>query len=537
MEQRLRKVTCIPAKKSIENSAVERRRKRVAAYCRVSTEEEEQQSSFENQVSYYTNLIQNRPEWTFVGVFADEGISGTQTKKRTAFLELMQLCEEGKVDVILVKSISRFARNTVDTLNYVRKLKEKGIAVIFEKENINTLDVSSEMILTLYSSFAQAESESISQNITWGIRNKFKAGIVRRTCKILGYDVGEDGEWRINKEESQIVRWIYYAYLSGMSYKRIKQMLEEKGVRTARGKEVWSDVGVKYILTNEKYMGDVLLQKSITVDVLSHKNKRNKGELPQYYITDHHEAIIPKEIWYMVKAEMARRNTIKHKDTVNQMKKGHYASQYALTELLICGECGTAYRRVTWTNRGKKKIVWRCVNRLLNGKKYCKHSPTMEEAALQEAIVWAINQKIKDSGELKYYIQESIVYVKQEYIKDSGNNVEKQIKQHEQSISDLTELLDMTTADADYFEKKLQELEQSLRELYQEKNTTQETMQTADHQIDDMLLSWLEQEEYSLKQYHDSLVRKIIKEVRVLQKDRIEVTFQDGETVKALVRL
>ena len=174
---------------------------------------------------------------------------------------------------------------------------------------------------------------------------------------------------------------------------------------------------------------------------------------------------------------------------------------------------------------------------MLNGKKYCKHSPTMEEAALQEAIVWAINQKIKDSGELKYYIQESIVYVKQEYIKDSGNNVEKQIKQHEQSISDLTELLDMTTADADYFEKKLQELEQSLRELYQEKNTTQETMQTADHQIDDMLLSWLEQEEYSLKQYHDSLVRKIIKEVRVLQKDRIEVTFQDGETVKALVRL
>ena len=256
MEQRTRKVTCIPAKRSVVSNANEYPQKRVAAYCRVSTEEEEQQSSFENQVNYYTNLIQNRPEWTLVGVFADEGISGTQTKKRTAFLELMQLCEEGKVDAILVKSISRFARNTVDTLNYVRKLKEKGIAVIFEKENINTLDVSSEMILTLYSSFAQAESESISQNITWGIRNKFKAGIVSRNCKILGYDVGEDGEWRINQEESQVVRWIYYAYLSGMGYKRIKQMLEEKGVRTARGKEEWSNTGVKYILTNEKYMGD-----------------------------------------------------------------------------------------------------------------------------------------------------------------------------------------------------------------------------------------------------------------------------------------
>ena len=145
------------------------------------------------------------------------------------------------------------------------------------------------MILTLYSSFAQAESESISQNITWGIRNKFKAGIVRRTCKILGYDVGEDGEWQINKEESQIVRWIYYAYLSGMSYKRIKQMLEEKVFGQRVEKKYGAIWGVKYILTNEKYMGDVLLQKSITVDVLSHKNKRNKGELPQYYITDHHE--------------------------------------------------------------------------------------------------------------------------------------------------------------------------------------------------------------------------------------------------------
>lgn len=239
MQNRERKVTCIPAQEVAANSrnCIPTGLKRVAAYCRVSTDEEEQQSSFENQIEYYTQLIANNPKWIQVGIFADEGISGTQTRKRSEFLKLMQLCEDGKVDIVLVKSISRFARNTVDTLNYVRKLKEKNIAIIFEKENINTLDISSEMILTLYSSFAQAESESISQNITWSKRKEFKQGKVTMSCtNLLGYDKGENGEWVINQEQSKIVRWIYLAYLSGLSLYKIKKMLEKTRLKPYREK-------------------------------------------------------------------------------------------------------------------------------------------------------------------------------------------------------------------------------------------------------------------------------------------------------------
>lgn len=292
-------------------------------------------------------------------------------------------------------------------------------------------------------------------------------------------------------------------------------------------------------MQNEKYIGDVLLQKTFTVDVLSHKVKKNDGELLQYYVTDHHEAIIPKEIWYLVKAEMARRHTVKHKNTVNQIKKGRYSSQYALTELLICGECGTAYRRVTWAKRGKKKVVWRCVNRLLNGKKYCKHSPSLEESVLQEAIIWAINQYIKDKEQLKRCIKESIKDARQFVPENNADGLDEKIRMMEQSIMDLSELLSLSSAELDYFDQKFAELENSLKSLYlkkQEAETVKKVGVNFD-QLDEEIMVWIDHQEFDLTQYNDVLVRKLIREVKVLQQDKIEILFMDGEKLESLVRI
>ncbi len=541
MTNEKRTVTCIPVKEVAYHNVrrILPKKKRVAAYCRVSTDEEDQQTSFDAQVAYYTQLITNNPDWVLIGIFADEGISGTRTKNRTEFLRLMQLCEEGKVDVILVKSISRFARNTLDTLNYVRKLKEKGIAIIFEKENINTLDISSEMILTLYSSFAQAESESISKNITWALQKEYKQGKLRRGCKILGFDVNKAGEWKIVPQEARIVQLIDMAFLSGMSLYQIKAMLEQRGIKTVKGNEKWQAGTIKRILLNEKYMGDVLLQKTFTVDMLEHKRKENKGELPQYYVKDHHPTIRSREVAYLIQAELAQRNAVKKKDSFHDVGQGRYSGQYALTELLICGDCGTPYRRVTWAKKGKKKVVWRCINRLKNGLKYCRQSPTLEETDLHEAILWAINQYVQNQEELKWLLKEGIRKAEKFVPTQDTEKIDEKIQKIEQSILDLSELLSMTSADLDYFDQKFQELENELKQLYSEKQNSQvaERIGADREHIDEELIEIIEQMNFDLSNYNDMLVRKIIQRITVLQKDKIEVMFMDGRRVEALVRV
>ena len=261
------------------------RKLRVAAYCRVSTEEEEQQSSFETQKLYYTEKITSTPEWEIAGIYADDGISGVHTKKRDGFNQMIQDCKKRKIDLILTKSISRFARNTLDSIQYVRMLKALGIAVIFEKENINTSTMNSEMILTVLSAFAQAESESISQNVARGKRMGFRQGKFPFPYRqILGYRKGSDGKPEIIPEEAEVIRMIFNSYLQGASLQTIKKRLEADGVLTARGNKKWSSESVQRILQNEKYCGDVLLQKTFIEDVLTGASKKNTGQLPQYYI-------------------------------------------------------------------------------------------------------------------------------------------------------------------------------------------------------------------------------------------------------------
>jgi len=400
MEGRPR-VIIIPAKPEITQRSIQRQL-RVAAYCRVSTDEEEQLTSYAAQQTYYTDKIMANKNWTMAGIFADEGITGTSARKRPEFLRMIRLCKQKKIDIILTKSISRFSRNTVDCLNYIRTLRELGIAVIFEKENINTLESDSEILITMLGAFAQAESESISANVRWGKRQAMREGKpIIQYKHLYAYTKGEDGKPKIIPEQAKVVRLIYDYYLSGASLRMIKDRLESERILNAAQQPQWTVSAIRSILTNEKYRGDVLLQKTFISDCISRKVIRNTGQLPMYLIENHHEAIIDRRIFDAVQAEMARRNAGKSPSKKNAPTgKSSYASKYALSERLVCGECGTLYRRCTWSKRGIKRVVWRCVSRLDYGTKYCHNSPTIDEKPLQQAILAAINSAMSQKDAL-----------------------------------------------------------------------------------------------------------------------------------------
>ena len=286
-------------------------RRRVAAYARVSTSSEEQLTSYEAQVDYYTRFIQSKPEWEFVRVYTDEGISAVNTKKREGFNQMVRDALDGKIDLIVTKSVSRFARNTVDSLVTVRKLKEKGVEVYFEKENIYTLDSKGELLITIMSSLAQEESRSISENVTWGQRKRFADGKVSLPYShFLGYRKGDNGLPEIVPEEAETVRWIYSLFLSGKTTGSIAGLLTREGIPTPAGKKKWAASTVESILKNEKYKGDALLQKAFTVDFLTKKQKKNEGEVPQYYVENSHPAIIDPAEWKLVQRELERRKAI-----------------------------------------------------------------------------------------------------------------------------------------------------------------------------------------------------------------------------------
>ena len=331
------RIVIIPAKTQEEIKKAEKCLK-VAAYCRVSTDEEEQKNSYQAQIEYYTDKINKNPEWQMAGIFADEGITGTQAKKRPEFLKMIRLCRQGKIDVILTKSLSRFARNTVDSLNYIRELRTLGIAVISEKENINTLTAESEMLITIMSCFAQAESESISKNVAWGIRQSFKNGNVpMQYKKLLGYKKGADGNAEIVSDEAEIVKEIYRCYLDGASLNQIADMLNNRGLTTKGSNSPYRKEVIQRILTNEKYTGDALLQKTYITDCITKKSRKNNGELPMYLVKNHHEPIISRTDFNRVQEEMARRSAKRSiAEKLTKTEQGKYSAKYALSELLIC---------------------------------------------------------------------------------------------------------------------------------------------------------------------------------------------------------
>ena len=388
-----RTVSVIEPQKSILVDKEKYHQKRVAAYCRVSTDSEEQLTSYQNQMRVYTEMIAANKEWEFAGLYADEGISGTRADKRPEFQRMIRDCQNGKIDYIITKSVSRFARNTVECLEYVRSLKAQGIGIFFEEQNIDTLKNESELYLVIYAGFAQSESESISKHITWTYRKKFEEGKVSFQYKnFLGYRKGADSQPEIVPEEAAIVERIYEMFLAGQPVKMIAQTLQAEKIEIPGKNLSFSKNMIMNILRNEKYCGDCILQKTVTVDCISKTRKANQGEAPMYIVENNHPAIISREVFNRAQEELIRRQALRAKsDKTSITATGKY-SKYALTEVLQCAECGSRYRRVTWTAHGRKKIVWRCISRLDYGTKHCKDSITVEEEALHGAVVCALNR-------------------------------------------------------------------------------------------------------------------------------------------------
>lgn len=367
-------------------SKVTMQKRRVAGYARVSTDSDEQFTSYEAQVDYYTQYIKRNPEWDFVKVYTDEGISGTNTKHRIGFNEMIADAMYGKIDLIVTKSVSRFARNTVDSLVTIRKLKEKGVEVFFEKENIYTFDGKGELLLTIMSSLAQEESRSISENATWGQRKRFADRKVTLPYKqFLGYRKGADGFPEVVPEEAVIVRRIYTRFMEGLSRVAIAKELTADGIPTPAGKQRWQTSTVESILKNEKYKGAALVQKCFTVDFLTKKKKVNEGEVPQYYVEHSHEPIITPEEFDKVQTEFERRKRISRQ----------YSGKSIFSSRIICGDYGAFFGSKVWNSTNKyRRVIWQCNNKF-KGEHKCE-TPHLDEEAIKTRFVGAFNAILAD---------------------------------------------------------------------------------------------------------------------------------------------
>ncbi|ROR28087.1 DNA invertase Pin-like site-specific DNA recombinase [Mobilisporobacter senegalensis] len=514
-------VTVIPARVRIGNNVKteEKPKLRVAAYCRVSTDSDEQASSYEVQIEHYTNFIQNNHEWELAGIFADDGITGTNTKKRDEFNRMIEECMEGKIDMVITKSISRFARNTLDCLKYIRQLKDKNIPVFFEKENINSMDSKGEVMLTIMASLAQQESQSLSQNVKLGIQYRYQQGEIQiNHNRFLGYTKDENKRLIIVPEEAEVVKRIYLEYLEGASLLQIARGLEADGILTAAKKQRWRPETVKKILQNEKYIGDALLQKTYTVDFLSKKRVVNNGIVPQYYVENSHEPIIPREIFMQVQEEMVRRANL---HTGKSGKKRVYSSKYALSSIVFCGGCGEIYRRVHWNNRGCGSIVWRCVSRLEEKGSDC-NSPTINEEVLQAAVVKAINEVLANKSTFLTTLQANIETVLNEENDKATDDIDAK-------LDDLqNELLRLATTKADYNE--VADEIYRLRELKQNTLIDNAEREGKRQRIMDMA-SYLNEQSSAMGEYDEQLVKRLIDKVTIFD-DKLTVKFKSSVEIE-----
>ena len=517
-----------------DESSREIRKLRVAAYCRVSTELEQQQSSYDIQIEYYTRHIMQNPNWIFAGVFADDGRSATNTFRRDDFNQLMDQCLKGKVDMVITKSISRFARNTVDCISWVRKLKEKNVAVYFEKENLNTLDDSTEMILTILSSQAQEESRAISTNVKWGYARKFEKGESTRQ-RSYGFRKASTGEMCIVEEEAAVIRNMARWFLDGDSLERIKHRLEDAGIETTTGKKTWSTGTIYNILTNEKIMGDVLLQKTFTADYLTKRRVKNSGQQKQYYVKNHHEAIIPKTVYYKIQEEIARRSSLKKAGTrKGKTAQGVYSSKYALTGIMVCNECGAHYRRTTWAKNGKKVIVWRCINRLEHGTKRCHESPTLKEEVIQEAIMGKLHSLSIDQEEENFLngVKEDILRA----AKVVGGacteeEIDKTIEELRDQLMDYVGMAAREHGGENWYSDRMRKLGLQISELKRRRESIREQEKIRDeYEYLDQEISRIigETGGTSGAEFDNIFIRQIVREIRVISKNKLQIQLRTG---------
>lgn len=536
MDDTRRTVTIIPAKSQMDRQAV-KRQLRVAAYCRVSTEEEEQQSSYEAQCTYYTDKIMTNPEWTMAGIFADEGISGTSTKNRDDFNRMIRRCRQKKIDLILTKSISRFARNTVDSLKYIRALRELGIGIIFEKENINTLEMDTELIITFMSAFAQSESESISANVRWGKRQAMKEGKASINFrKLYGYYLDDEGNPQVDSDKAEAIRSIYDQYLQGASLRMIKLSLEDREIPNPAGGAKWDISQIRSILGNEKYCGDVLMQKTFTQDCIGKKVVKNTGQLPMYLIQNNHPAIVSRSVFQAVQAEKTRRSaSASPSKKTSSSGRSCYASKFALSERLVCGECGTLYRRCTWKRNGKARVVWRCVSRLDYGTKYCHQSPTMDEEPLQQAIMAAINSVMDPKEAISCHITEGALE-ETGTLPDSTMTLGEINRRLEELETEFNMLLQQP-ASAEKIAARFGRIANDMASLKEQREkisaqlrkdqAVQSHMHTMEAALDGM--------SHQIRQWDEEMIRQLVHTVKVISADHIKVFLYDGTEIDQTV--
>lgn len=502
------------------------KRLRTAAYCRVSTDSDEQELSFDAQVEAYTDMIMKNPEWTLVDIFADEGISGTQTKNRKDFQRMMRMCRQGKIDQIITKSVSRFARNTVDSLEYVRELKSLGVSVIFEKERIDTRYLSNEIFLSIHCIFAQSESESLGENVRWGKQQSAKKGNVYINYKTtMGFDKGPDGNPVINEKDAEVINFMGDCLLDGDSFNTIKYKLEERGILTPKGNKVWTTTTIKSILKNVKYKGDALLCKTYVADTLTKKKVKNTDR-PQYYVSNCLPQIMSPEKFDRIQLEIARRSSMSSKkDKRCTTNLGRYSSKYALTEILVCGKCGSSYRRSIWTKKDKKKYVWRCISRMDYGLKYCPDAPTIEEHLIHDAIVKAITEVVNEdcylSGvkSLKMHIEKYYGTVEENSVIDD----EIRLKELVQKVMSMTAEMN---ADSDEFVKLSQEIAET-KQMINLKKQNQVQASSNEGRMRE-LINIVDIMKNSVIEYDDKITRKLIDCIKVISKNELLIIFKGG---------
>lgn len=455
------------------------KRLRVAAYCRVSTDSEDQLNSYKSQVQYYTDLIKANSEWSLADIYADEAITGTQVTKREDFQRLINDCMNGDIDLIVTKSISRFARNTLDTLKYVRMLKEKGIAVFFEEENINTLTMDGELLLVILSSVAQQEVENISANVKKGLKMKMQRGELVGFQGCLGYDYHpEDKSISINEEEAEIVKYIFNRYIEGAGGSVIAQELQNLGYKTKRGSKTWAETTVIGIIKNEKYKGDILMGKTFTLDPISKRRLDNFGEEDQFYIRDHHEAIISDEVFDAAQEILKRRAKPRRLGTDGKREK--FSRKYAFSCMIECGYCGSTLTRRTWHSGSQyNKIIWQCVTATKKGKKFCPDSKGIAEEIIEQAFIESYRLLCQNNKDV---LDEFIARTEEAL---SATNAGKQLAKTDKDIKALeakrAKLVDMhleEIIDRETYEAKYLNLSQQIEQLISTRQGLQEASET-----------------------------------------------------------
>ena len=522
----MRNITVIPASvhRFTDAPLTQVKKRKVAAYARVSTDEEEQQSSYAAQCDYYENYIKSRSDWEFVAIYADEGVTGTSTKKRVGFTKMVNDALAGKIDLIVTKSVSRFARNTIDSLTTIRKLKEHGIEIFFEKENILTFDPKCELLLTILSSLSQEEARSISENTTWGQRKRFADGKVNVPfSRFLGYDRGEDGNLVVNHEQAQIVKLIFKLFLLGMSYLNIARELTGRGIKSPAGNDKWIPSTIKGILSNEKMKGDALLQKRFTADFLTKKVVKNEGQIPQYYVTGNHEPIIDPLTFDLVQDEMKRRSRFGKR----------YSGATIFACRVKCGECGGWYGSKVWHSNDKyRRVIYRCNNKY--NKTKCS-TPHLTEEQIKDIFVNAFNRLFDE----KETLLENLKLLKDTICDTKELEIEKQKFLDEMKV--LSEMVQKAVASNARIAQNQEEYQKRYDELITRYNAAKAKHEEIAATIEERRLKAgklgafeknVQSCDSPLTKFDEILWGTLVEYITVYGKDDVGVTFKDGTEIR-----